>query len=54
MICLKLCCEKDFDADDAAEEWCDEHGFELLECRGNGYDDGYEQNNPYIVFHDRF
>ena len=26
----------------AVEAWCDENEFELKECNGDGYDDGYE------------
>ena len=27
---------------DAVGAWCKENGFELKECDGDGYDDGYE------------
>lgn len=36
-------CVEDFMVDrDAVGAWCKENGFELKECDGDGYDDGYE------------
>ena len=36
-------CVEDFMADrDPVSEWCKDNGFELIDCDGEGYDDGYE------------
>ena len=36
-------CVEDFMVDrDPVRTWCEENGFELVACEGEGYDDGYE------------
>lgn len=33
---------EDFEVDDRVQYWCNENGFEIVSCEGDGYDDGYE------------